>query len=286
MKKFVLIYSCGLLLINSCSRNEPIRDPSFRLNIIVNNPAKPFKVSLTICPDPHSEQTGLIHIQRIQENSSVPDYRESGVVRRKILDTVSLERDAFEKFALLIKKTKIWEQQNSIGRRTDGNAYQFTVKDSLREHSFSVMGSSENTNLEELTTFCLDQFELHFPSIPVMGVDSEIDLRKYSRLTNAFDSVWVRMVSFENTLLASYERRPFPLTGNQYIELWQVMENNDIWKLETATKFETKYPVEYRLSVRRGTLTNSFVVYAPSKLADKRYFNVINFIEMLASEYQ
>lgn len=281
MKKFFIIYSCSLLLINSCGQDETIRDPSFHLNLIINNPAKPFKVSLNICRDPYSEQSGLIYIQRIQENSSIPDYRENGVVRRQMLDTVHIEKKAFAEFASLIKKTKIWEQENSIGRRTDGNAYQFTVKDSLREHSFSVMGVSEHEYMQELAMFCLTQFDLHFPSIPVMEINSEISLKKYDRLTNTMDSAQIRIIKSGNAITAFYNRRPFRLTEDQYIELWQVMENNHIWNLETMTKFETKYPVEYRLSVKRGIQSSFVIVYAPSKLPDKRLFNIINFIETM-----
>ncbi|KAB2879072.1 hypothetical protein F9K33_10855 [bacterium] len=281
MKNVFLIYSCSLLLINSCGPDETIGDPSFHLNLIINNPAKPFKVSLNICRDPYSDQIGLIYIQRIQENSSIPDYRENGVVRRQMLDTVQVEKKAFAEFASLIKKANIWEQENLIGRRTDGNAYQFTVKDSLREHSFSVMGVSENVYMQELATFCLDQFDLHFPSIPVMEINSEISLKKYDRLTNAIDSVQIRIIKSGNAITALYNQRPFRLTENQYIDLWQIMENNHIWNLETMTKFETKYPVEYRLSVKRGIRSNSIIVYAPSKLSDKRLFNIINFIETM-----
>ena len=280
LKIIFLNLSC-LLLITSCGGNEYLTDPTFYLNFAVSNPAQTFKLSLILRRHPSSEHIGIMYVQRVQNNSMIPDYRESGIVRRRLLDTITLDQSSFGEFSKLVKKAAVWEQENSFGERTDGNAYHITVIDSLRKHGFSVMGKSSNKSLDELAAFCLQQFNLNFPKIPILKFDSEIDLKSFDRRIDKTDSLYIKVINSGGTITTFRNGNGYSLKTDQYIELWRVLENNSVWNLQTNTTLSTKYPIEYRLTLRRGDLRHSLVVYAPSKLSDKRYLDVLTCIETL-----
>lgn len=198
-----------------------------------------------------------------------------------MLDSMPLEFEAYDKFSKLVRESRIWEQKDIFGTRTDGNAYVLNVSDSSRNHSFSLMGQVENRALLELIDFCAGQFNVQFPPVAVMDLESEIVIKKFDRVGFDKDSVYIRFMKNDDTMIFHHGPMSYALTEDEYVELWRVLENNRIWDLKSNVQYATKYPVEYRLAVRRGELSNEFTVYAPSKLSDKRYFNVINHMEAL-----
>ena len=270
-----------LFLCDSCSREELIKDPSFCFNLVIVNPALPQKLSIDIRPPHAVYSAAMVYIHRMDDHAASLDYRENGVVRRNMLDSMSLDQASFKKFSLLVKQAELWEQKDIFGPRTDGNAYQFILSDSLRQHVFSAMGEIRNPPLTDLITFCTEQFELLFPSIPIMSLNSEIAIKKLDRVSSKWDSTDIRLSKNEKGMILHQGRTAYRLTSDEYIELWRILENNRIWDLHSDQEFVSKYPIEYRVSVKRGDLSNEFIVFAPSKIADKRYFNVINHIETL-----
>lgn len=281
MKKIKIICLLFFYVFNSCGKNETIDDPSFFLNLVVSNPAQSLKLSLNIVPHPSSPHSGLLYLHRVQENSNVLDYRETGVLRERMFDSVPLSREIFEDFSFLIREAHVWELGNVIGQRTDGNVYHFMLKDSTRKHTFSVMGMSNNKPLQKLIAFCLEQFYTYYPEISLMAASSEIEIKKYNRLTSKQDSTYIRIIKHENDIKLFIEQRFFSITKSEFVELWRILENNHIWDLSTNTEFAGKYPLEYRLCIKRDSRICNFTVFAPSKLSDKRYFNIINSVETL-----
>jgi hypothetical protein len=284
LKKLVLIFLVPFFFYNSCGKEEPIKDPSFCFNLAVVNSAQPLKLSMDIRPPHASYSEGIIYIHRINGHPASLDYREAGTVRRHMLDSIPLSRETFEKFSMLVRQAGVWEQQDVFGTRTDGNAYQITVSDSLLQHIFSVMGYTENKPLLELIAFCSGQFEIQFPSISIMDINSELIITKKDRVGGKQDSTLTRLTKRDNEIILNRAQTAHTLSGDEYVELWRTLENNRVWDLSSNIEFVSKYPIEYRLEVRRGDLMKEFVVFAPSKLKDKRYFNVINHIEALLAE--
>lgn len=284
MKKIFLIFFVALFIFNSCGNEDPIKDPSFCFNLVITNSARSLKLSLDIRPSQTLNSTGMIYIHRIGGHSPSLDYREHGAVRRHLLDTMLLNQKTFEKFSRLVRQSAVLEQKDIFGTRTDGNVYQIHITDSLRQNIFSMMGQTENRPLLELIAFCFGQFEEQFPAIPVMDFNSEIVVKKFDRVSAKQDSAFIRLIKkdYDITLYRGHAVSD-PLTADTYVELWRTLENNRVWDLKSNREFISKYPIEYHLLVKCGDRMNEFVVYAPSKLKDKRYFNVINHIEALTT---
>lgn len=284
MKKSFVIITASFFLFSSCGKEEPLKDPSYCFNLTIVNPAQSLKLSMDIRPPHASYSKGILYIHRINDHPVSLDYRETGVVRLHMLDSVSLSEETFVKFSTLVRQAGVWQQGDIFGPRTDGNVYQITVSDSLHQHTFSVMGQIENSALTKLIVFCSEQFENQFPSIPIMDFNSELVIRKHDRVGEEQDSTIIGFTKKGSEIILYRGRSVYPLSKEEYIQLWRTMENNRVWDLRSSVEFISKYPIEYSFEVRRGELMNEFIVYAPSKLTNKRYFNVINHIEALVAD--
>ena len=275
------IFACFCFLsVLTCGKKETIRDPSFCFNLVVTNPARQLKYSIDIRPPHSTYTTALIYLRRAGDHPDLPDYREKQVVRRNLLDSLPMETETFEEFSRLFYLSDVWEKKDVIGQRTDGNAYRIRLQDSARTHTFSVMGESGDKTIHEMIRYCMDEFENKFSPIPVLDSDCEIDLAKVSRLDGKPDSLRLRVVKISDSITAyGAQNKTFSVNTDAFLEMWQLLENNKIWALTDNKDYESKYPIEYRLKLRRGTMSHLVSVFAPSKLSDKRYYNVINHIE-------
>lgn len=280
MRKIVLLFFTAVCA-PSCTQHENLSDSTFYFNLTISNPAQSFKISLSIRPHPHIPRQGRMYLRRMDENSTILDYRENGILRKKMLDTVNLDTRTFGQFFDLINKAGAWELKNDIGKRTDGNAYHFTLRDSAREHAFSLMGTSDNEYLQKLSVFCLDLFETYYPKILIADHSSEIDLKKIDRKSHGEKVFHIRIIQSGDSIKFNRNDTLYSVSWDRFIVLWRILENNHALELESNTEFSEKYPVEYRLFLRRGDVIRLIVVMAPSKLKDKRYLNVINAIESL-----
>jgi hypothetical protein len=275
------IFTCFCLLtVLACGKKETIRDPSFCFNLVVTNPARQLKYSIEIRPPHSTYTTALIYLRRAGDHPDLPDYRVKQIVRRNLLDSIPIDAETFGEFSRLFYESDAWEKKDVIGQRTDGNAYRIRLQDSARTHTFSVMGENGDKALHKMIRYCMDEFENKFPPIPILDSDCEIDLTKVSRLDEKPDSLRLRVVKISDSITAhGSQNKTFSINTDAFLEMWQILENNKIWVLTDNRDYAFKYPVEYRLNLRRGALVHRVIVFAPSKLSDKRYYNAVNHIE-------
>ncbi len=249
-----------------------------------SHPGQKVKWSVDIRPPHRDYKTPLIYLHRPENLPTKPDHWEPGVVRQNLLDSLPLDAKTFEKISRLIGESGLWEKDDVIGLRSDGVAYKILLKDSLRSHSFSVMGKTGDAAIDELISLCADQFQSQFPTVDVLDSDCEIGLLRGSAVREVPDTLHVR-IKKEGRDAKVYRDGAYvdSMTSDRFVEMWQIMENNRVWEITSNDEYGSRYPIRYEIHVRRGHLKNSWTVFAASKLSDKRYFNIISHIENLAA---
>jgi len=255
----------------------------FDLRWTISNSSEAFKISLQLQNNPSDSSTGLLSVQRLSEN--VLDYREQNIVRRNMLDTIKLPIEEYRLFLALTQKLQSKDRLQEIEGQGGGSYYSFEIRESRGVRSFSWVGKPKDEDMQTFGEVCEGCFHEKFPEVPCLEADGSIEWKLNDRIKKPRDSHHKRIVKkgMKIYLQEGRDSQFTPILTDDYIELCRVLENNHVWQLASNTEFAIKYPQEYEVTIQRGDSSHFFRVFAPSRLTDRRYFNILNAMESVAA---
>ena len=277
-------FKCLLILSLAIScRSTDLLPPSFELHWTISNSSEAFKVSLHLRTNPADSATALLNVHRVSQG--VLDYREKNRVREYMMDTVRLSAEEFAAFSAKTRQAHLWEVADEIQGRGTGNYSIFEMKDDKGTRGFSIIGIPEDQKVRVFSEACEQLFHDKFPEVSCMESDAMFEC-KLSDRTKKKEVTAEKRITKRNMSISvrdMHSEKNIPIASDDFVELCRVLENNHAWQLDSNAEFEKKYPQEYWVRISKGGTEHSFRVYAPSRLSDRRYFNVVNALESIGA---
>jgi hypothetical protein len=276
----------GVILIfcmTGCAApSEPITT-AFQCRVTFRDATSGFRLGLRVIPGEQSLQQGRLFVERASSDPPHLYYHENLVVRSRLADTVVLEADAFEDWLddLFAALEEVRESRTGQAGRM---SIRVEVTDSAMKKGFSAFADAPEEPV--VGRFCdrsLALFEQGFPKVDWQALDADVAVRMDKRVDAREDSLRIEVVKRGADIRVAHSRRPFVrrLNEEEYVDLWRVLEANSVWRLPGDGTYRSSYPLRYEMSLRLGTRSASWRVYAPSLVQDRRYFNILSYLENL-----
>lgn len=258
-----------VLAFPACSTRVPPVTSQFRMDIGLTDPSRSFKLRLVLVPDASDLGRGLLFVERSASFPAILEYREKDVLRRSLADSVIVSADDFETLIAEVRNTRRpVEAHGSLTIR-------LVAYDSLWNHD--VILHEDPAHPGKLADRILDLFEVSFP--PLGWMPAQILLRRTDRTGPEVAEHAVILSVSEDSTFVERDGLRNPLDHRSALDVWRAIETNNGWHLPDDTTYAKSYPQMYLVDLHRGSESTSWRVFAPSRLVDKRYYQIVTAVE-------
>lgn len=257
------------MMCPACSTKAPHVTSQFRMDIGLTDPSRGFKLRLVLVPYPPDPYKGLIFVERSASLPPILEYREQDVLRRALADSVIVSEDDFETLITEVRKTsRPPEAHGSLTIR-------LVAQDSLWAHEFTL--HEDPAHPGKLADRILDLLHVSYP--PLEWMPAQIRLRRTDRTGPETTEHAVDLWLYEDTSAVVRDGLRSSLDRKSALDICRAIETNNGWQLPDDSTYAKAYPQVYVVDLRRGSETVSWRVFAPSRLRDKRYYQIVTAIE-------
>ena len=279
--RFVVLV-CILWLISGlgCDKNIKIIRDGFRLEYAINNPAHAFHVRLVFETNPRDSLIGLMYIARTAKESGILDYREGHTLRQATGDTLFMNPSQFSDLLECVNDLHKMIKPSNVYGQSDGKIVNINLRHSGKSYDWRLFGKTDQSSVKKLTAYIETMFEETYPGISLSAENSRIELSLCNHANSKNTETNFSIYSNNNIIRVHQDSlSAYTLDAGKHLYLWQVLEANDVWRLDDNKTMQGKYPSFYELKIQMGKRTHRWSAYAPIYLDDRRYLRIVQAIE-------
>ncbi len=199
-------------------------------------------------------------------------YYQSSIIRKNIRDTIWLDSKLSQ---VIVRWTDAYSKTEKIVHG-EYNGYTFLWINHGNE--VSIMGDAKDSDISNLHRLILNEFDEFFIPLNV-----ELENFEIKRLDVAASDTLFLTKRAKEVLLRSgntVKRIEF----NSYLDLRRKIEELGAWTFTDNMEYSKKYPAEFRFSIKSDDRENSWSVFGPTYVSDRRYFEILSTFENLTKQ--